>query len=125
MVLIDTSAWIEALRKKGDTKIRAEVDFVLRNGQARLTEPVLVELFHGANGNSETAFLKNLKESIPILSCQSDCYELAIHIAQLSRKKGITVSSMDILIFSVAKFYGAKLIYKDRHFSLLDSLKYQ
>jgi len=32
---------------------------------------------------------------------------------------------MDILIFSVAKFYGAKLIFKDRHFTLLESLKYQ
>ena len=124
MVLIDTSAWIEALRKKGDAKVRGEVDFVLRNGQARLSEPVLVELFHGANGSSEITFLKNLKDSIPILSCQSDCYEMAIHIAQLSRKKGITVSSMDILIFSVAKFYDAKLISKDRHFSLLESLKY-
>jgi predicted nucleic acid-binding protein len=71
MVLIDTSAWIEALRKKSDTKIRTEVDFVLRNGKARLTEPVLVELFHGANGNSETAFLKNLKESIS--QSQSKC----------------------------------------------------
>lgn len=123
MVLIDTSAWIEALRKKGDAKVRGEVDFVLRNGQARLTEPVLVELFHGASGNSEITFLKNLKDSIPILSCHTDCYELAVHIAQLSRKKGITVSSMDILIFSVARFYGSKLISKDRHFSLLESLK--
>ena len=73
--------------------------------------------------DTSIAFLKNLKDSIPILSCHLDCYELAIHIAQLSRKKGVTVSSMDILIFSVAKFYGSKLISKDRHFSLLESLK--
>jgi predicted nucleic acid-binding protein len=39
------------------------------------------------------------------------------------RKIGITVSSMDILIFSVASFYGSKLISKDRHFSLLETLK--
>jgi predicted nucleic acid-binding protein len=123
MVLIDTSAWIEALRKKGDAKVRAEVDLALRNGKARLTEPVLVELFHGANGNSEIDFLINLRESIPILSCDSQCYDKAIQIAQHSRKKGITVSSMDILIFSVAKIYGATVISKDRHFSLLESLK--
>lgn len=123
MVLIDTSAWIEALRKKGDIKVRAEVDLVLRNGKARLTEPVLVELFHGANGNSELEFLKNLHESIPLLTCNSQCYEMAFQVAQQSRKKGITVSSMDILIFSVAKVYNADVISKDRHFSLLESLK--
>jgi predicted nucleic acid-binding protein len=123
MVLIDTSAWIEALRKKGDENVRADVDRFLRNGKARLTEPVLVELFHGANGSSELEFLKDLQGSIPILPCNSSCYEMAIQIAQLSRKKGITVSSMDLLIFSVAKFYKAEIISKDRHFSLLESLK--
>lgn len=123
MVLVDTSAWIEAIRKKGDPKIRTDVDIILRNGKARLTEPVLVELFHGANGSSELDFLKNLKDAVPMLSCNSQCYEIAMQIAQYSRKKGITVSSMDILIFSVAKFYSATVISKDRHFSLLESLK--
>lgn len=119
MVLIDTSAWIEALRKKGDPKIRQEVDLNLRNGNARLTEPVLVELFHGARGQQEISFLEELKESVPILSCNEACFAHAIDLSKKSRRKGITVSSMDILIFAVASHYQVPTIHKDRHFELL------
>ncbi len=122
MILIDTSAWIEALRTKGDQEIRSKVNAALQNGEARLTEPVLVELFHGATGTKELQFLNQMKDSIPILECNSRCFEKGIHFSQLSRKKGITVSSMDLLIFSVAKEYNARLLHKDRHFHLLSSL---
>jgi predicted nucleic acid-binding protein len=122
MVLIDTSAWIEAIRTKGDVSLKQKVLLALENGEARITEPVLVELFHGATNGKEIIFLREIQDSVPLLSCTSLVYEKAIEVAQGSRKKGITISSMDLLIYSVSKIYKTKLLHRDRHFELLDKL---
>lgn len=122
MVLIDTSAWIEAIRKGGKSEVRDRVHSLLESGESRLSEPVLIELFHGARGSSEISFIKELEESVPILRCNKECFEKSMQVAISSRKKGITVSSMDILIFSIAKQYGASVYSLDKHFIQLSKL---
>lgn len=64
MKLIYTSAWIESFLTKGDKEIRSQVECALRNCEARLTEPVLVDLFHGAQGTKELNLLNSIKESV-------------------------------------------------------------
>ena len=48
MKLIDTSAWVEFLRRKGDSKVKHAVAHLLQTDQAAYTCPIWFELFSGA-----------------------------------------------------------------------------
>jgi predicted nucleic acid-binding protein len=117
--LIDTSAWIEALRSKGKTEIREKVKELLVSGEARITEPILLELFHGARGKQEIETIKELSETVPILKCGESIYSLSYQNAIALRSRGVTVPSMDILIFSVSDYYKVKLLHNDSDFVLI------
>ncbi len=119
-ILIDTSAWIEALRKKGDEKVRIKVQELLVSGEARVCEPVLLELFHGAQGKEEIKLIKELSQTVPVLSCNQVVYQLSFELAQKLRAKGITVPAMDILIYSVSRHYDVGLFHRDSDFSLIE-----
>lgn len=121
-VLIDTSAWIEALRKKGDEKVRAKVQELLVSGEARVCEPILLELFHGAQGKEEIKTIKELSSTIPLLSCNESVYSLSFDLAQKLRAKGVTVPAMDILIYATAKHYNTGLFHKDSDYTLIEKV---
>jgi predicted nucleic acid-binding protein len=50
MTLIDTSAWVEALRRNGDEDVRSRVGGLLKTGHAILCDIVILELWNGAPG---------------------------------------------------------------------------
>ena len=49
-VLIDTSAWIDALRKDGDAEIRSSVRHITAEGRAVICDLIRIELWNGAAG---------------------------------------------------------------------------
>ena len=122
ITLIDTSAWIEALRKKGDAETRKKVQELLLAGNARVSEPILLELFHKAQGKEEIKVIKELSETIPVLLCNSEVYFLAFEIAQKLRSKGITVPAMDILIYSTARHHKTILLHRDSDFIMIEKV---
>ncbi|MDH4200915.1 MAG: PIN domain-containing protein [Spirochaetia bacterium] len=123
ITLIDTSAWIEALRKKGDRVTRDQVRSLLEGGDARTTEPILTEIWNGARGSEEIAFITDMENDIPLLKCNEPVFSLSWEIAKDCRKRGFTLPSIDIIIFSVASFYKANLLHRDTHFDTLASLQ--
>ncbi|MCB1175066.1 MAG: PIN domain-containing protein [Leptospiraceae bacterium] len=122
ITLIDTSAWIEALRKKGNQQIRKQVASALESGEARTSEMIMLELWNGARGKAELAMLKDIENTIPTLSCTTQVFELANQIARSCRSKGLTVPATDILIFSVAQAYEAALLANDSDFDRIQQL---
>ena len=44
--------------------IRAKVKELLLSGDARIAEPILLELFHGARGKKELDTIKDLSETV-------------------------------------------------------------
>ncbi len=68
--LIDTSAWIEALRRDGDTETRRMVIELAREGEAVVCEMILLELWNGARGKKEVDVVRSLEaelDLVPIL----------------------------------------------------------
>jgi len=61
-VLIDTSAWVEAMRRRGDETIRNEVHAALRTGRARFCDFVRLELWNGVGGDAERKWLLELEQ---------------------------------------------------------------
>ncbi len=64
MTLIDTSAWVEALRRDGDGGVRSQVDHLLKTGHAVLCDIVILELWNGARGEYERSKLRQITETL-------------------------------------------------------------
>ena len=103
MTLIDTSSWIEALRKDGKEEVRDRVRKLLLNGEAALCDFVLLELWNGARGDYEKKKLAQMEREIFCVSTTSAVWTLARELAIRCRKNGITVPPSDLLIAECAE----------------------
>lgn len=119
LTLIDTSAWIEALRSKGSVEITKQVDALLQSGQARFCEPVILELYNGAKGKNEILKLREMANAIPMLPTTETIWREAYASAISFRERGLTIPNMDILIYQIAKHHGARLLSVDAHFAMI------
>ena len=119
MILIDTSAWIQALRKKGNIDLRKKVEIAHNSGYARFCEPVILELYNGARGDHEINKIKKLEESVPSLLCDQDAWIRAIKYAKTLRSSAYTIPAIDILIQAIGDENGAKILADDKHFDIM------
>jgi predicted nucleic acid-binding protein len=121
LVLIDTSAWIEALRVRGDQKIRAEVYALIEDDRAAWCHIVRLELWAGAHAK-EIPRLEELRRSIRDLETSESVWSGAYELARRTRAKGFTLPASDLLIVSCAHFHGVEIVHKDQHFDQLKAL---
>jgi len=117
-VLIDTSCWIEALRRDGDPGIRQQVRHLLLSGEAATCSMVLLELYNGARGDYEKSQLGMLEDTLINLAIDDAVWLRSKELASMCRGKGLTIPSTDLLIISVSLRYDVSLIHLDRHFDL-------
>jgi predicted nucleic acid-binding protein len=117
MRLIDTSAWIEALRHDGDTDTRRAVDEATRDGEAALCDVVLLELWIGARGAAEQATVAQLASNLPMLPIEAGVWQKAHGLARTCRAAGVTVPATDLVIAACADHHGVDLLERDAHFA--------
>ena len=118
MTLIDTSAWIEFFRPKGDPRIRALVRDLMASKEAAYTCPVAFELHTGARkeelGDLHTAL--ELASRIILLPAH---WDLAGSSNAGLKAKGINLPASDLLIAIVAHSQQLPLLAKDAHFEMI------
>lgn len=119
LILIDTLAWIHALRPNGSPAIRETVKEVLGNGLAASTEMVVLELAGGVKEQEKYSELVEELLAVHQLSADKDTWRLAFSLHFDMRRKGITVPSPDILIAAVAIKNRCSLLQDDKHFKLI------
>ena len=118
MTLIDTSAWIEFFRPKGDPRIKALVRDLMAIKEAAYTCPVAFELLTGARKEE----LDDLRTGLDLASrivLRPEHWDLAGSSNAALRTQGINLPASDLLIATVAAADGASLLAKDAHFELL------
>jgi len=120
-VLIDTSAWIEALRVRGDEKIRAQVYGLIQDGCAAWCHFVRLELWAGAF-RKELPRLEEMRRSIRDLETTESIWEASYELANRARAKGFTFPASDLLIVACARYHRAEIVHNDRHFEQLKAL---
>ena len=121
-VLIDTSAWVEALRADGDDSMRREVQLALEDGTAAFCDMILLELWSGARGNRERKYLKALEGDIECLPTTAEVWKRSRDLARRCRQAGLTIPATDILIAACALHHGARVLHRDRHFEQIQKL---
>jgi predicted nucleic acid-binding protein len=121
-VLIDTSAWIEFFRRRGDVAIRDRVISLVRTGQAAWCEIIRLELWNGASGQKELNELEQMEFSATLLPITSEIWNLVDQMARSTRLAAKTFPVSDLLIAACARHYNVDLIHKDQHFDQLKAL---
>jgi len=118
-VLIDTSAWILALRRGDREHVKKEVDRLIAENRAATAGIILLELLSGTKTEEEYQELKEDLGALIQLEIIAETWGTASRLAYELRRKGVTVPSADILIMAIALENGCILLHADRHFDLM------
>jgi predicted nucleic acid-binding protein len=122
MVLIDTSAWVHQLRRKGDPVLKQKVEAELHAGEAVWCPIVRLELWAGVGVDPERDVLRHYEQVLPELSMDEEVWQIACDLADESRRKGYRVPSPDLLVAACARHHKVRLLANDAHFDFLMQL---
>ena len=118
-VLIDSSAWINALRPTGDALVREQVRHLLAEGRVAVCEMIILELAGGTKTGEEYQELREDLEALQQFQITASVWRSAYRIAHTARLKGLSIPATDHLIAAVALNYPCRLLHRDKHFDLL------
>jgi len=115
MVLVDSSVWIEALRRNGRLEVKVALESLLDAYEAQWCSPVRLEVLGGAR-KEERGRLGRYFSVIPYRSCSAADWDNAVALAWKIRDRGVTIPWLDVLIASLALTDGVRLYSVDGHF---------
>ena len=118
-VLVDTSAWLFALRKDFLPEIRDRIGHLLKENLILTTGIVKLELLAGTRTEAEFKRLKTRLSGIESIETDDFLWDAACEAGFQLRRKGITVPYTDILICACALHHGCIVLHADHHFDLI------
>ena len=113
--LIDTSAWIDFLRKS-DGKVGDKVAELIRSDNAYIAGPIQTELLQGVRGKKEISQLTTLLTIIPCTPVEPDDWCTTGNTLRALREQGLTIPLTDVLIATIAKRNNMYVLTLDKHF---------
>ena len=99
MVLVDSSIWIEALRRQGRLDVKVALEALLESYEAQLCAPVRLEVMGGSR-KEERRVIGSYFSNIPYRPVSPEDWERAISLSWRLRDRGLTVPWLDVLIAS-------------------------
>jgi len=119
--LIDTSAWIEAMRRGGDETVRGRVQALVAEGRARFSDWVRLELWTGI-GEAERRWLRQMESLVETVPTDAAVWDLARRLAGAARAQGGTFPASDLLVAACARANGLDLYHRDAHFKKIGEI---
>ncbi|MDN5938121.1 MAG: PIN domain-containing protein [Salinisphaera sp.] len=122
MILVDTSIWSLALRRRradlNETEHRhvREWQRLVREAEATLIGPIRQELLSGVRGERAWERLRSALRPFPDLPLTTPDYERASQFFNRCRARGITGSAVDLMICSASVRYQAPIYTTDPDF---------
>ncbi len=116
--LIDSSLWIDFSRRRSSLALRAQAGQWIAHPGAANCEPVNFEILRHATSEERpglTAYLNTL----PMLATPKTIWSDATSLGQACRDRGFTVSSLDLLIATIALHHDAELVTYDADYSFV------
>ncbi len=122
--LPDTSAWSVLLRRRPTTALEHPVAEALRRqleGEASvfLTGIVYQEVLQGVRIERQRRELIRFLSPFPMLDAQRATHERAARLRDQCLRKGVTISTVDVLIAQVAIDFDCVLLTTDEDFSAI------
>lgn len=120
-ILVDSSVWIEYLRKTGSPANVRLRELLQNREQLAVTEPIVLEILMGAQSEAHAERLRSLLVSLDLRPLEGlrDA-ERAAQIYRACRRRGLSVrSSVDCLIAAVALREDLPVLAADRDFGAI------
>jgi predicted nucleic acid-binding protein len=118
MVLVDSSVWIESLRRDGRLEVKLALENLLEEYAASLCGPVKLEVLGGARPQDRKA-LETHFSCIPHFPMTDAAWDSAKNLAWRMRDKGCPAPWNDILIASLSVQADCRIYTIDKHFELM------
>lgn len=122
MKLVDTSSWIDTMRRDGDATVRARVLAVLTSGEAAWCDLVRLELWNGLRGAAERKQMEALEADVILLPTTDAVWGKARELARRALAAGLTVPGADLVIAGCAWEHGVEMEHDDAHLAALARL---
>lgn len=116
-ILVDTSVWSLALRRKTASSSQEEtLKRLILDGQVRMIGPIRQELLSGIPSTEQFEALKSRLAYFPDTPIQTSDYELAASFFNLCLRNGVQGSHIDFLICAVAVSNDFQIYTTDKDF---------
>jgi hypothetical protein len=118
LLLVDTSVWIEAFRKRPRISLQAALDLE----EVVICLPVLQEVLQGFGDERAFRVAREAMLALPIVESPLgvEVFEEAVALYRSARRSGFTVrSGVDCLIAACALRHGLMVLHHDRDFDAL------
>ncbi len=122
MVLIDTSAWIFALKKNFNPSVKERVEQILVESDVGINGIIALELLGGAKTEKEYERLKSRLDALHYIETVETAkllWDAASKLAFDLKRKGVNAPYTDILIAASAIQEKAILLHADSHFDAI------
>ena len=118
MVLVDSSVWIEALRRDGNINVKLALENLLEEYEAAWCGPVKLEVLGGARAQ-DRAKLEAHFSCIPYFHMKDAAWDSAKNLAWRLRDRGCNTPWNDILIAALSREAVCRIYTVDKHFQLM------
>ena len=118
-VLVDTSVWSLALRRRRperEAAVRAELARLIAEFEVTIIGPIRQELLSGIREEKQFLVLQENLRGFPDLRLETADYEMAARCFNECRAKGIQGSNTDFLICAVSLLRGMTIFTTDKDF---------
>jgi predicted nucleic acid-binding protein len=117
--LVDSSAWIFALRPRAFQPIRRRVDELLAENRVVITGVVELELLGGVRSERQFEELRESLAGLRRAEIREADWSGVAEMAFRLRRAGRTVPFTDVMIAFQARRAGAGILHADRDFTVL------
>jgi len=121
MILIDTSAWLFALRKDFHPIVKERIEQLLVESDVAICGMIALELLGGTKSEKEYLRLKNRLDALYYVEADKVLWDLSSKLAFDLKRKGISVPYADIVIAASALRERAILVHADSHFDSISN----
>lgn len=124
MVLVDTSVWSIAFRRRREdlsqteSAVRSTLEKIVTEGRAALLGAIRQELLSGIREERQFLRLRSALRAFPDVPLQIEDYEEAARLGNLCRTHGVAGGPVDFLICAVSVRRNWPIYTQDRDFAL-------
>ncbi len=121
MILIDTSAWLFALRKDFHPIVKERIEQLLVESDVAICGMIALELLGGTKSEKEYFRLKSRLDALYYIEADKVLWDLSSKLAFDLKRKGISIPYADIVIAASALRERAILVHADSHFDSISN----
>lgn len=115
-VLVDTSAWINCLSRKGHERLKETLRELVLAGNAAITGIVKLELLVGERNETGVTKLTESLSELKYFEITDEIWVQSAHLGRKLRNMGAPIPIPDLVISMTAIYHNAKLLHCDSDF---------